>query len=450
MRVIISILFFFVLTPSSSFGFCGFFVAKADASLYNKASQVVFVRDGKRTALTIVNDYKGNPKEFALVVPVPVVLKRSQINVGNLAIVRKADAFSAPRLVEYFDSDPCAPQLRYNRLGQAKMGAAGASLGGVGGKSHGVTVEAKYTIGEYDIVILSAKDSSGLEAWLRSSGYKIPKGAAKALKPYIKQKLKFFVAKVNLKEKEKLGFTYLRPLQFAFETEKFMLPIRLGMINADGDQDLLIYLITKNGRVETTNYRTVKLPSGNEVPVFVKEKFPSFYRDMFETVHKRENKRVVFMEYAWNMGWCDPCAADPLTPEELRKLGVSWLEDKTTPIRPQPLPGPRRRIIGPVQAYITRLHVRYNKKTFPEDLFFQTTSDTKNFQGRYVLRHPWTGEMKCEQALTYKMNLEQRRKKEAETLASLTGWSIGDIYKQMGKRAPKSVPEKKWYENIFK
>jgi hypothetical protein len=28
--------------------------------------------------------------------------------------------------------------------------------------------------------------------------------------------------------------------------------------------------------------------------------------------------RAVFVEYAWDMGWCDPCAANPLSADELR------------------------------------------------------------------------------------------------------------------------------------
>src|SRR6266404_7967242 len=82
-------------------------------------------------------------------------------------------------------------------------------------KALGVTVEAEYTVGEYDIVILSAKESSGLETWLQQSGYKIPFGAHRALEPYIRQDMKFFVAKVNLGEHRKSGLSYLRPIQFA-------------------------------------------------------------------------------------------------------------------------------------------------------------------------------------------------------------------------------------------
>jgi hypothetical protein len=38
--------------------------------------------------------------------------------------------------------------------------------------------------------------------------------------------------------------------------------VRLGMVNADGLQELFVYALTRKGRVETTNYRTVKLPTG--------------------------------------------------------------------------------------------------------------------------------------------------------------------------------------------
>ena len=88
-------------------GFCGFYVAKADTKLFNKASQVVLVRDGDRTVMTMVNDFKGDLKEFAVVIPVPTFLRREQIHVGDKALVDHLDAYSAPRLVEYFDEDPC-------------------------------------------------------------------------------------------------------------------------------------------------------------------------------------------------------------------------------------------------------------------------------------------------------------------------------------------------------
>jgi hypothetical protein len=73
--------------------------------------------------------------------------------------------------------------------------------------------------------------------------------------------------------------------------------------------------------VESSNYRTVKLPANMNLPFFVKPKFQDFYKAMFNSEAKKENHRVVFTEYFWDMAWCDPCAANPLSQDELRKAG---------------------------------------------------------------------------------------------------------------------------------
>src|SRR5919204_1574679 len=98
-------------------GFCGFYVAKADSKLFNKASQVVIVRDGDRTVITMANDFEGEPKEFAVVIPVPTFLTREQIHVGDKALVDHLDAYSAPRLVEYFDANPCERRMFDSMMG---------------------------------------------------------------------------------------------------------------------------------------------------------------------------------------------------------------------------------------------------------------------------------------------------------------------------------------------
>src|SRR5260221_2921817 len=267
--VVVALALFFGSTPSHAF--CGFYVGKADASLFNEASQVILVRRDNRTVISMANDYKGELTDFALVVPVPTVLERGQIHIGDRKLFERIDAYSAPRLAEYFDPNPC---VQAKAMGRANDAAAPASLGMQERKRReialGVTVEAAYTVGEYDIAILSAKQSDGLETWLRENGYRIPKGASAALKPYVRQNMKFFVAKVNLKEQAKTGVAYLRPLQFAFESEKFMLPVRLGMLNAKGPQDLVLYVLTPKGRVETTNYRTIKLPANMDIPSYVR------------------------------------------------------------------------------------------------------------------------------------------------------------------------------------
>jgi hypothetical protein len=395
---------------------------------------VVLVRDGDRTVITMANDFRGDPKEFAIVIPVPSVLEKGQIHVADKALIDRIDAYSAPRLVEYFDDDPCRMSIAETARSTAGMPQVPAAAD-ARGRSLGVTIEARYTVGEYDIVVLSATQSAGLETWLHENGYRIPSGAAAVLGSYIRQNLKFFVARVNLTEQAKLGYSYLRPIQVAYESPKFMLPIRLGMVNADGPQELFVYALTRRGRIETTNYRTVRLPSNMDLPLLVKEKFPAFYTAMFSEEVRKQNMSAVFVEYAWDMGWCDPCAADPLTTEELRRLGVFWLD------------GARAQ-----NVFLTRLHVRYDHAHFPEDLVFQETADRTNFQGRYVLRHEWDGDGgSCWRADEYRRDLRQRRETEARTLASLTGWDVTEIRRQMRLDVPPDPPadDRKWWQRIW-
>src|SRR5437588_9363776 len=132
------------------------------------------------------------------------------------------------------------------------MPASTASMGGksydrAGERHRGVTVEASYDVGEYDVSILSAQESDGLVNFLNDNGYKIPAGADAVLGSYIKQKMRFFVAKVNIERMAGMANGYLRPLQVRYETPKFMLPIRLGTVNASGPQDLIILALTRNG-----------------------------------------------------------------------------------------------------------------------------------------------------------------------------------------------------------
>jgi len=433
--------------------FCGFYVSKADTRLFNKASQVVLVRSEDRTVLTMANDFKGDLKEFAVVVPVPTVLQRGQIHVGNKDLIDHLDAYSAPRLVEYFDENPCErPLYELSRAATPAAMRADAALERNAAKSLGVTIEAQYTVGEYDILILSAQQSSGLEIWLRDNGYRIPAGASSVLNSYIKQNLKFFVAKVNLKEQAKLGFSMLRPIQVAYESPKFMLPIRLGTVNADGTQELFIYALTQRGRVESTNYRTVKLPTGMDLPLYVKDRFPDFYRAMFSQQVTKEYMSTIFTEYAWDMSWCDPCAADPLSTEELQQLGVFWL-NAAAPQSVGVNQARRPAIVQPrpQNVFITRLHVRYDAAHFPEDLVFQETADRTNFQGRYVLRHAWNGTDTCAAAARYRVELSQRREQEAQNLALLTGWNVNDVRSAMKiASAPAAPAPATWWQRIWR
>ena len=504
-----------LLTAGTAAAFCGFFAGKAGASLFNEASQVILVRDGNRTVISMLNDFNGPLTDFALVVPVPQVLERGQVRIGDKRLFDRLDAYSSPRLAEYFDPDPCPVwQRRYDMLKHNAAPNAEVSMSRQlreeRSRALGVSVEASYTVGEYDIVMLSAKQSQGLETWLLENGYRMPQGAAAALKPYVAQDMKFFVAKVNLKEQAATGVQYLRPLQFAFESDKFMLPLRLGMINAPPakPQDLIAYVLTRNGRVESANYRTVKLPANENLPPAIKRDFKGFYKALFDHQARQEDFRVVFTEYFWDMAWCDPCAADPLSAAELGQAGVFWLGTDvnagSAPVAPgaaaQPAPRLRRAPGGAQNALLTRLHVRYTPQTFPEDLMFVQTRDRANWQARYVVQNPFEGTLQecrqktraCEATCStawgqgspdptsqqadlaqcvqsceashqgaleqarryYEVSLPQRRRTELQTLRRYTGWSAEEAQRFSGMAPEPDVaslqrPYAPWWQKLF-
>jgi hypothetical protein len=224
----------------------------------------------------------------------------------------------------------------------------------------------------------------------------------------------------------------------AFESPRFMLPIRLGMVNAKGDQDLIVYLLSPKGQPELTSYRTAKIPTDAEIPEFVKNEFGDFYKALFTTAYQKEGKKVAFLEYAWDVANCDPCSAQPPSPEELKKAGVFWQDSS-----------PQNRMVMPTSnVFITRLHVRYSRDRFPVDLQFQETQNRQLFQGRYVMRHPYRGEMTCDAASSYRRSVKERQEQEAQTLARLTNWDINKIRSKIDfmPASSESVP---WWRKLW-
>jgi len=432
-----------------AWAFCGFFVAGSDAKLTNNASQVVLLRKGNRTVMTMSNTYQGPPQDFAMVVPVPVVLQKENVRTLPADVFDKVDSLSAPRLVEYWEQDPCRSEDYEGALqpmATAKSGHDDMEDSDRPRKRDlGVRVEARFVTGEYEVVILSAKESTGLETWLRLGHYNVPRGAAAALAPYVRDRSKFFVAKVNINKVQRnaAGVVQLSPLRFSFDDNQLRLPVRLGLLNASGKQDLIVYIVHPTARFEVANYANAFIPTNLEVGAAVSSNFPAFYAELFDATVERMGRKVVVTEYAWQTSGCDPCPTPPLSLDELSSLGMDVLEGigAAPPEPPPSMPGstkpsviareqiastqarPAPRFVGPQPSWvITRLHARYDKESLSEDLVFReappaiggranwngaTEGDAgaqvmrdggvdNNFQGRYIIRHYWTGPIACQ------------------------------------------------------
>jgi MYXO-CTERM domain-containing protein len=398
-----------VAAPRRASAFCGFYVAGGDQKMFNDATQVVLMRMGTRTVLAMQNNYQGPPEAFAMVVPVPVVLHERDVKTLGKDVFARVEQMGAPRLVEYWEQDPCA----VNRSGEgmiedavmaAPAGAPEAKADGLG-----VTIEAKFTVGEYQVVILSAKDSTGLGTWLTQQKYHIPDGAEPLLRPYVESGSKFFVAKVDPAKVvfDRDGRAALSPLRFHYDSEELSLPIRLGLASSSGTQDLIVNILAPHQRYEVSNYRNVTIPTNIDVSEAVRDKFPAFYAALFDRTIER-NPGAVVTEYAWQASTCDPCPGPVLDPGDFVTLGADVLAG----------PAGKPAAYTGYDLVLTRLHARYGK-TLSDDLRFRAAppiaggrevvqhgqggleegarpAEENNFQGRYAIRHVWTGPIRCE------------------------------------------------------
>ncbi len=406
--------------PRPAAAMCGFFTAPlptgkaqvAAVKLGNTASQVVLLRKGNRTSMTLSNNYKGPAENFALVVPVPVILKKEDVRTLSPDVLKHLETLSAPRLLETWENDPCYVNRSIDVASADGGGTSGAAPPvALADPEPSVKIEAKFAAGEYEIVVLSALDSSGLERWLQANQYQIPPGAAAALAPYVREQMKFFVAKVDMSKvrRDPSGVVVLSPLRFTFDAPELRLPVRLGLLNAEGKQDLLVYILHPQKRFEAANYPNLFIHTNLEVQESVRTQFPAFYSTLFQETLRRGGDRGMVTEYVWNIDSCDTCPIQKLRPHELYLLG----DDDLAPRAGQSA-APSQHPAAAARYVLTRLHTRYDRQTLSEDLIFHEAApisggrdgdrgnvagpsprDRNSFQARYTIRHYWRGPITC-------------------------------------------------------
>ena len=374
----------FWMMSGTAHGFCGTFVGAPGAELANKTSQVVLAREGDITTLTLVADYVGDLDEFALVIPVPPNLDPDRVTAVAPELVDRLDRYSTPRRVEY----TCTDAITYTH-GPFEAGpGCSMVLGGcsaanetslgtplptdvVGGEADGgVTVEAAFSVAEYNVVLLSAEGSEGLYAWLDDHGFALPAGGDEILQEYIDGGASFLAAQVKLEVVEQ-GPRRLSPLQLSYRNPSFGLPVRMGTINAVDEQEVLIYALTDAnlGELRILNYPSATVEDECMWPGADHDSFASFYTDALRSGAPEQGASWV-TEYSWTLYQevqsvkCDPCTVER---EELYDQGdLDQLG-----------------FFGP-NAHLTRLRMTYGPGDVPEDLSLGTVELTGNKQIRYI------------------------------------------------------------------
>jgi MYXO-CTERM domain-containing protein len=347
------------LPPADAF--CGTYVGGVGSEFYNTYSQLAVVRENNQTTLTIVNDVEGNFDGFALVIPVPEVIPEDKVNVLEPELFDRLDAYSQPRLVSYVCEDF---EERWD-TGAAPNSDDFADGGGDGG----VNVEDLYIVGEFEITILSATESGSLFTWLNNNGYQIPGQSQDLLQDYIDGGSYFLAAKVapdaDISSGDKLS-----PLQFAYDSDAFQIPIRIGTLNAKEAQDLVVYTVSEyqNGRVGIANsvYKEFSVEDECMWDSVDDQSFGEYYAEQFTDAYEETESGAWTVEYAWGGGGCDPCSGTPPDGSDLVALGLN--ED----------------LVHTSDYFFTRLHARYTPAQATEELMLYQSNITDQEQYRFI------------------------------------------------------------------
>ena len=348
--------------PTAS-AFCGTYVGGVGAEFYNNYSQLAVVRDNNQTTLTIVNDVEGNFDSFALVIPVPEVIPEDKVNVIEPELFDRLDAYSQPRLVTYTCED------FEERMDTGWDFDSGSDVPENESDPEDVNVEALYIVGEFEIVILSATQSGSLFTWLNDNGYQVPGQSQDLLQEYIDGGSYFLAAKVAADAGIESGDT-LSPLQFAYTSDAFQIPIRIGTLNAKEAQDLVVYAVSdyQNGRVGISNsiYKEFSIEDECMWDPVDDQSFGDYYAEQFTNGYEETEDGAWTVEYAWGGGGCDPCSGTPPDASDLIALGVN--ED----------------LVHYSDYFFTRLHARYTPAQATEELMLYQSNLTDQMQYRYI------------------------------------------------------------------
>jgi MYXO-CTERM domain-containing protein len=408
-----------VAAPAHAFP--GFLASKKSTDVKVHSTQMVVMKKGNATAVSVMPDYEGPLEPFAMVLVVPADVTADRVTTLKREYVDRVDALSAPRFHEYWEQDPCDPgpvEQEWER--NMKADASSAFLGG-GDAPQGtqkvakellLDVEAKKKEGEYAFSLLGKDDQ--VSAWLKSKGYTPPAGADQAVAPYVQAGMRLVVAQVDPNRVELVGGdrAQLSPIRFWTEQPYETIPNRVGLLNAPDKQELIVYVLDQSQRYESKNYKNLFPPTNVEVDFAVKERIGEFYVALQDIIEQKSPNSFL-LEYAWPTEGCgQPCATEPLQIAELLSLGGDVFEQSVSKEDKNPKPpeltkeekdafkeatkdlkpkerkdkekqakedrqtvATRQALLGRHKYVVSRLHYRYDDKSLPSDPKIGPASD---------------------------------------------------------------------------
>ena len=260
--------------------------------------RAIVVFDEGRETLILQTAYQGDAADFAWVIPIPTLMTS-----GDIATVD-------PGIFDdlYYLTEPAA----YGHGGYRAQGLLGCSSGSDGEQQFAsVRVWDSLQVDDYQITILSAGESSDLQAWLNANGYSFPAEHQGELAYYVAKSWFFVAAKIN-PAATRDGNTgpvgppgggdfgggsqgeEMRPLRLRFAADEPVYPMRISAASTPSEVEVLLYVIARH-RIAAANYNTEDVTLTSH---FEGGDFGAYYEEQFRDSLARAGAGSLLVEYA--------------------------------------------------------------------------------------------------------------------------------------------------------
>ena len=240
------------LISNAAFAFVGVYITKDGSNVISSQSKVVIAHKDQKTILTVTSNFDTSATNFALVIPVPSTVKTANIRYVDYETLNKLDNYTSPRLIEYIDYDPCNPESLKRPPIVTTQSFTTIDMD----KAIALETDSPQIISTSNVIILTSKESIGIDITLKKYGYNVPQNYLDVLKEYHEKQMKFIIIEV-IKDNNNLA-TWLQPIQIEYESNQLSLPVNIGSLNAPENQkhDMLLFTLSNQGEMLTTNYET--------------------------------------------------------------------------------------------------------------------------------------------------------------------------------------------------
>lgn len=263
----------------------------------------VAVREAQRTifylSLTVPEAAKG---DFDVIVPVPASKEAPRAATpAEAALFSRLNALTAPRLVEYWEQDPCE-----FHTGGPDDGIAERDVQG--------TPPAPVPPAALSAVSLE-KDVATARVALEGRGHTLSEQADTILDDYVRGGAQLAVASAPAGARS----VHLR---WVVDGPLLSVPVRLLSLYGEAPPRVVIDVLAADRRFEAANRKNLAAPANTDVKWGVKGSTDVFHDAVLAKLFAAEADAVV-TEYAWRATSCAPCTGAPLDEQSLADLGVA-------------------------------------------------------------------------------------------------------------------------------